>query len=141
MCGYLVSTNCLSHPYHVVQEMSITITIEDSQCFHDWRSSPAQLLSTSRHSYTFCELCSFTLRSALHCPGPLGRDWTQEAGTHFKSGHFVGIPWWSSCYNAVLPLQGAQVRALVRELRSSMPQGVARKKKKKRLLSERVFPV
>ena len=32
----------------------------------------------------------------------------------------------------MLPLQGAQVRALVRELRSSMPLSVAKKKKKKK---------
>ena len=38
----------------------------------------------------------------------------------------MGIPWWSNCYDAVLPLQGAPVR----ELRSSMPQSVARRKRK-----------
>ena len=33
-----------------------------------------------------------------------------------------GLSWWSSGYNSMLPMQGAEVRSLVRELRSHMPQ-------------------
>ena len=42
----------------------------------------------------------------------------------------LGLPWRSSGWDSALPLQGAWVRPLVRELRSSMPCGVAKKKKK-----------
>ena len=42
-----------------------------------------------------------------------------------------GLPWCSSGEDATLPLQGAQVRSLVRELRSCMPRGETKKKKKK----------
>ena len=42
-----------------------------------------------------------------------------------------GLPWWSSGSDFVLPLQGAWVRPLVRELRPHMPRSVAKKKKKK----------
>ena len=40
-----------------------------------------------------------------------------------------GLPWWSSGLDSALPLQEAQVRSLVRELRSHMPRGTAKKKK------------
>ena len=40
-----------------------------------------------------------------------------------------GLPWWSSGYDSALPLQGVQVRSLVRELRSHMLRGTAKKKK------------
>ena len=42
-----------------------------------------------------------------------------------------GLPWWSNGYDSVLPLQGARVLSLVRELRSHMPCGAAELKKKK----------
>ena len=41
-----------------------------------------------------------------------------------------GLPWWSNGYDSVLPLQGARVLSLVRELRSHMLVGAAKKKKK-----------
>ena len=37
----------------------------------------------------------------------------------------LGLPWWSSGEDSVLPVKGAWVRALVRELRSHMLRGVA----------------
>ena len=43
----------------------------------------------------------------------------------------LGLPWWSSGQVSVLPLQGAQVRCLVRELRSHTPSSAAKKKQKK----------
>ena len=39
----------------------------------------------------------------------------------------LGLPWWSSGLRPELPLQGAWVRILVRELRSLVPCGVAKK--------------
>ena len=40
-----------------------------------------------------------------------------------------GLPWGSSGYDSVRPLQGAWVRSLVQELRSYKPHGVEKKKK------------
>ena len=42
----------------------------------------------------------------------------------FKTTH-KGLPWWSR--DSKLPLQGARVPSLVRELRSHMPRGAARR--------------
>ena len=42
-----------------------------------------------------------------------------------------GLPWWPSGKDPVLPMQGAQVRSLVKELRSHISCGMAKKKKKK----------
>ena len=39
-----------------------------------------------------------------------------------------GLPWRSSAWDSVLPMQGAQVRSLVGELGSPMLHGVAKKK-------------
>ena len=36
------------------------------------------------------------------------------------------IPWWSSVWDSVLPLQGTQVQSLVRDLRSSILCGAAK---------------
>ena len=44
----------------------------------------------------------------------------------------VGLPWRSSGSDSALPLQGAQVRSLVRELRSHMPCDVAKNLKKRK---------
>ena len=42
-----------------------------------------------------------------------------------------GLPWWSSGWDSVLPMQGAWVRSLVRELRSTCPsQDPAQPKRK-----------
>ena len=43
------------------------------------------------------------------------------------------IPGWSSNQDSVFPLQEAWVPSLVRELKSHMPSGVAKKKKSKRI--------
>ena len=43
-----------------------------------------------------------------------------------------GLPWWPSGKDSVLPMQGAQVRSLVKELRSHLSCSMAKKKKKKR---------
>ena len=37
---------------------------------------------------------------------------------HLKKSPGVGLPWWSSGYGSVLPLQGAWVQSLVGEIRS-----------------------
>ena len=42
-----------------------------------------------------------------------------------------GLPWWPSGKDPVLPMQGAQVRSLVKELRSHISCGMAKKKKKR----------
>ena len=44
----------------------------------------------------------------------------------------MGIHWQSSGQDSALPLQEAQVRSLVGEVRSHMPCSVAKKKKKER---------
>ena len=41
----------------------------------------------------------------------------KPAGTTQEENN-SGLPWWSSSYDSMLPLQGARVRALVGELRS-----------------------
>ena len=43
-----------------------------------------------------------------------------------------GLPWGSSGYDSVRPLQGAWVRSLVQELRSYKPHGVEKKKSRKK---------
>ena len=43
----------------------------------------------------------------------------------------VGIPWQSSGWDSELPVQGAQVRSLVGELRSCMPHSAPKNKNKK----------
>ena len=43
-----------------------------------------------------------------------------------------GLPWWSSGYDAGLPMQWAWVRSLVWELRSHMPCSAAKKKETER---------
>ena len=45
-----------------------------------------------------------------------------------KNVELRGLPWPSSGYYSMLPLQGPQVQSLVRELRSHMQRGVAKKK-------------
>ena len=39
-----------------------------------------------------------------------------------------GLPWWSRGSDSVLPVKGAQVQSLVRELRFYMPHSAAKKK-------------
>ena len=41
----------------------------------------------------------------------------------------MGLPWWSSGYDPILPMQGAWVRSPVGELSSYMPCSVAKLKK------------
>ena len=41
-----------------------------------------------------------------------------------------GLPWWPSGKDSVLPMQGAQVRSLVKELRSHISCSMAKKKKR-----------
>ena len=48
-----------------------------------------------------------------------------------------GLPWWTSGKDPVLPMQGAQVRSLVKELRSHISCSMAKKKKKKKERVER----
>ena len=50
----------------------------------------------------------------------------------FPLKKLLGIPWWSSGYRILLPLEGTQVQSLVRELGSHKPCG---QKKKKRIES------
>ena len=38
-----------------------------------------------------------------------------------------GLLWWCSGYDSELPVQGAWVQSLVRELRSHMPYGITKK--------------
>ena len=54
----------------------------------------------------------------------------QEGRTVMRQGS--GIPWQSSGQDTVLPLTGARVQSLFRELRSCKPPGVAKKKKRER---------
>ena len=44
-----------------------------------------------------------------------------------KLYEYQGLPWWSSGEASVLPLQGAWVQSLVRELRSHMSGAAAKK--------------
>ena len=46
----------------------------------------------------------------------------------------LGLPWRSSGYDSELPMQGAWVQSLVRELGSQMPRSTAKKKKKRNQL-------
>ena len=46
-----------------------------------------------------------------------------------KNSEFGGLPWCPVVKTSVLPLQGAQVQSLVRELRSCMPHSRAKKRK------------
>ena len=48
-----------------------------------------------------------------------------------KNSEFGGLPWCPVVKTSVLPLQGAGVQSLVRELRSCMPHSTAKKKKRK----------
>ena len=53
----------------------------------------------------------------------------------------MGIPWWSSGWDTIHPLQGKQVPSLVRELKCHMPHDVKEKKKKDcvRLAWQKIF--
>ena len=53
---------------------------------------------------------------------------------------YVGIPWQSNGYDSALPLQGAQVQSLGGELRSHMPRGTAKSRKRKRRQRSEVAP-
>ena len=50
-----------------------------------------------------------------------------------------GLPWWPSGKDPVLPMQGAQVRSLVKELRSHISCSMAKKKKKKKKDSGKIY--
>ena len=51
------------------------------------------------------------------------------AGYPFIKNSLLGLPWHSSGEDSELPLQGVQVRSLVRELRSCVLHGAAKKNK------------
>ena len=42
---------------------------------------------------------------------------------HFQKGNYRGLLGWSSGHDSTLPVQGAWVPSLVRELRSCLPHG------------------
>lgn len=50
-------------------------------------------------------------------------------GNRVKIQYIYGLPWWSSCWDSSLPMQGAWVQSLVKELRSHMLRGMIKKKK------------
>ena len=43
-----------------------------------------------------------------------------------NTGERMGLPWWSSGYDPILPIQGAWVRSPGGELSSHMPHSVAK---------------
>ena len=45
---------------------------------------------------------------------------------HLKKGCAQKLPWWSSSWHSVLPLQGVQLPSLVQELRSHVPCGATK---------------
>ena len=53
---------------------------------------------------------------------------SQPISTTIKS-NIQGLPWCSSGEDSILPMQDAWVLSLVRELRSHMPHGTAKKEK------------
>ena len=57
-------------------------------------------------------------------------------GPAVKSRSALGIPWWSSGWDSVLPLQGAWVQSVIRELRFHMMWG---QKKKNRVRKTNQF--
>ena len=52
----------------------------------------------------------------------------------------LGLPWWSRGEDSMLPIQGAHVQPLVRELGFSMPHSAAKKKKKKNQWTKMLQP-
>ena len=52
----------------------------------------------------------------------------------FPLKSIMGLPWWSSGENSALLMQEVQVQFLVRELRSHMPLGMTKKKKKIKII-------
>ena len=67
------------------------------------------------------------LRRRPSPPSPLCKhDLRQSTTVSFKR-EIRGLPWRSSGSDFVLPLQGTQVQSLVREVRSCMPCGAAKK--------------
>ena len=52
-----------------------------------------------------------------------------------QKNKFDGLPWRSSGWDSVLPLQGAQAPSLVGELRSRKPRGMAKKTKTNKKMS------
>ena len=48
-----------------------------------------------------------------------------------KNKECMGFPWWSSCEDSTLPMQGVWVQSLVKEQNSHTPWSEAKKKKKK----------
>lgn len=55
----------------------------------------------------------------------------QLNGNHQAKSRTLGILWWSSGEDSVLPLQEAWVQTLVGKLRSRKPCGAAKKEKKR----------
>ena len=56
------------------------------------------------------------------------RLWSQGGGSgSLQKTKKHGFPWQSNGRHSVLPMPGAQVRSLIRELRSDMSQDMARK--------------
>lgn len=56
------------------------------------------------------------------------------------SGDLASLTWQSSGYDCLLPLQGARVQSLVRELRSHLPCRVAKKKERKKCVHSELSP-
>ena len=75
--------------------------------------------------------------SAPHNPRHPGVIVTVDKASSENSG--LGLLWWSSAWDCMLPMQEAQVQSLVGELRSHMPCCVAKKKKKEERKSKLIF--
>ena len=68
---------------------------------------------------------NLSLSLLLSYPGQSG-----YVGGVMKRGFFGGLPWRSSGWDSVLPLQGARVPSLIGVLRSHMLRGAAKKKER-----------
>ena len=93
-------------------------------------TAPPVILLSAHFSFLFsCVNFSHShyLRSISLTFTTNNRSFKKKETSHLPSWVFktiiVGLPWWSSGWDSVLPLQGAWVRSLVRELRSCMPWG------------------
>ena len=68
--------------------------------------------------------------------------WSSYRSRDFQNRRLTVLPWPSSGEDSVLPLQGAWVQSVVRELRSGMPHGVEKfinKKKNNGVIQVQVY--
>ena len=109
-----------------------TPAVEQQRRLSSWRWAWCHVEGRQPWTSILPDHLLFTVKEEAGPPVVHGLRGSRRLGPHhpFKDST-VGLPWPSSGSDSAPPLQGAQVRSLVRELRSHVPCDVAKNKKKK----------